>query len=106
MPRTHAEMHGQVALVTGATAGLGLHVAAALARQGGRVLVAGRSNERGREAVARMKARPGGGSVELLAADASVIAENVRLAGEVARSTDHLDVLAERVIAQRPRGER
>jgi NAD(P)-dependent dehydrogenase (short-subunit alcohol dehydrogenase family) len=50
---------GQVAIVTGGSAGLGLAIAGALARAGSTVLVAGRSAERCRQAAARLTAATG-----------------------------------------------
>ena len=50
---------GQVAIVTGGSAGLGLAIAGALARAGSTVLVAGRSAERCRQAAARLAAATG-----------------------------------------------
>ncbi len=50
---------GQVAIVTGGSAGLGLAIAGALARAGSTVLVAGRSAERCRRAAARLMAATG-----------------------------------------------
>ena len=50
---------GQVAIVTGGSAGLGLAIAGALARAGSTVLLAGRSAERCRQAAARLTAVTG-----------------------------------------------
>ena len=69
-------------LVTGATGGIGFHIAAALAGLGWRVLVTGRDPARGEQAVAALRAR-GAASVELLLADHVLVRENVRLAEEV-----------------------
>ena len=50
---------GQVAVVTGGSAGLGLAIAGALARAGSTVVLAGRSAERCRQAAARLTAQTG-----------------------------------------------
>jgi NAD(P)-dependent dehydrogenase (short-subunit alcohol dehydrogenase family) len=50
---------GQVAVVTGGSAGLGFAMAGALARAGSTVVLAGRSAERCRQAAARLTAETG-----------------------------------------------
>ena len=50
---------GQVAVITGGSAGLGLAIADALARAGSTVVLAGRSAERCRQAAARLTAQTG-----------------------------------------------
>ncbi|MFB7473831.1 oxidoreductase [Kitasatospora sp. NPDC056184] len=51
-----ADQHGRVFVVTGASSGLGLATARALAERGGRVVLAVRDEERGRSAAARIAA--------------------------------------------------
>jgi NAD(P)-dependent dehydrogenase (short-subunit alcohol dehydrogenase family) len=53
------ELTGQRALVTGGTSGIGRATAEALAREGARVLISGRTEARGAEVVAAIEA--GGG---------------------------------------------
>ena len=60
------QLTGKLALVTGSTAGIGLAIAQALAREGARVIVNGRTEARVAEA-----ARTIDGAVETLAADLS-----------------------------------
>ncbi len=55
-----SDLAGRTYLVTGANAGIGLATALELARRGGRVHVACRSAERGRDAVAQLDAAAGG----------------------------------------------
>jgi NAD(P)-dependent dehydrogenase (short-subunit alcohol dehydrogenase family) len=97
-------MQVKTVLITGATAGIGFHTALALASRGARVLVTGRDESRGREAIGELRRRAGHDRVELLLADASSIQETRALAIEVSRRTGRLDVLINnvgRVFAER-----
>ena len=61
------DLKGQRALVTGGTSGIGRATAEVLAREGARVLISGRSETRGAEVVAAIKA--GGGEAEFVRAN-------------------------------------
>jgi NAD(P)-dependent dehydrogenase (short-subunit alcohol dehydrogenase family) len=61
------DLKGQRALVTGGTSGIGRATAHALAREGARVLISGRSEARGAEVIAAIKAA--GGEAEFVRAD-------------------------------------
>jgi NAD(P)-dependent dehydrogenase (short-subunit alcohol dehydrogenase family) len=86
-------MQGQVCLVTGATAGIGLVTARELARKGAHVFLVGRSRERCSRAAEAIRAAAGTPSVEWLVADLSSQADVRRLAEEVRSRTPRLDVL-------------
>ncbi len=73
---------GQTALVTGATAGIGLAAAAALAGLGARVLAVGRSAERAAQARARILSAVPGAKVDFLLADLASQRQVRGLAGE------------------------
>jgi NAD(P)-dependent dehydrogenase (short-subunit alcohol dehydrogenase family) len=64
-------LEGEIAVVTGSTAGIGRAIAVEFAAQGARVLVTGRDPERGAAvaAAARKAGEPAGGDAEFLAAD-------------------------------------
>jgi NAD(P)-dependent dehydrogenase (short-subunit alcohol dehydrogenase family) len=86
-------MHGKVCMVTGATSGVGLVTAQALARQGATLLVVGRNPERGAATVSRIQQETGNSAVESIIADLSAQAQVRRLASEVQRRFARLDVL-------------
>src|SRR5436305_10267815 len=93
MPTPTATMHAKVCLVTGATAGIGLVTARGLARLGATVVLVGRRQERGEEAVLAIRRDTGNDSVEFLRADLSSQAEIRRLASEFLERHNRLHVL-------------
>ena len=92
VPMTESQSQ-RVAVVTGASSGIGLYTAIGLARAGMRVVMAGR--DRGRtEAARRLVAeRSGSDRVEVALADFSRLGDVRRLADEILAAHDRLDVL-------------
>jgi NAD(P)-dependent dehydrogenase (short-subunit alcohol dehydrogenase family) len=90
---TTSSMQGKRVLVTGATSGIGLVTARELARQGAEVLVVSRNAARCAQTVASIQQQTGNDRVSFLAADLSSQREVRRLAEEVKRRYDRLDVL-------------
>jgi NAD(P)-dependent dehydrogenase (short-subunit alcohol dehydrogenase family) len=86
-------VEGRVAVVTGASSGIGLETAKALATAGWRVIGVGRDPERSAAALAEIRATATGGEVDMLRADLSLMADTVRLAKDIAARTDRIDVL-------------
>jgi NAD(P)-dependent dehydrogenase (short-subunit alcohol dehydrogenase family) len=93
----------QVAVVTGASSGIGLYTALGLARAGMRVIMAGR--DRGRTDAARrlVTERSGSDRVEVALADFSRLADVRRLAKEILAAHDRLDVLVDNAGLVSPR---
>jgi len=81
------ELSGQRALVTGGTSGIGRATAVALAREGARVLISGRNETRGTEAVAAIEAD--GGEAKFVRTDLES-PEEVRALAERAADADIL----------------
>lgn len=89
-----AETRARVAVVTGASSGIGLEAAKALAAAGWRVIAMGRDPARSAAAQAEIRAAARGESrVEMLLGDLALVAEAARLAREVAARTDRVDAL-------------
>jgi NAD(P)-dependent dehydrogenase (short-subunit alcohol dehydrogenase family) len=86
-----------VALVTGATAGIGFHTARGLARAGARVFITGRDPQRGQEAVAELRRGAGRAAVEFIVVDHSRVRGNIELADAIAARTDRVHVLVNNV---------
>ncbi len=86
-------LHGKVVLLTGCTGAMGQELTLALAQMGATVLAVSRTRERGAELIRQIQARTGNPHVSLCVADlASQIAVR-RLAQDVARQYQQLDVL-------------
>ncbi|MCF4123129.1 SDR family NAD(P)-dependent oxidoreductase [Antribacter sp. KLBMP9083] len=86
-------MDGRVALVTGATGGIGGAVATALAREGATVVVVGRSKARAEDAMRDIRAVVPAAMLEPLVCDLSVQASIRSAAREFLSRHDKLDVL-------------
>ncbi len=83
----------RVAVVTGASSGIGKETAKALAAQGWRVIGIGRDPDRSAAAEREIRAASSGGEVDMLQADLALLADAARAAREVAARTDRIDVL-------------
>ena len=83
-----------VALVTGATAGIGLHTGVGLARAGMRVILAGRDPARTEAARRLVAERSGSQAVETALADFASLAAVRRLADSVISRHDRLEAHA------------
>jgi retinol dehydrogenase 12 len=86
-------MQGKVCVVTGATSGIGLVTAQALAQQGATLVVVARDPKRGAATVSRIQQEAGHSAVEMMLADLSVQAQVRRLASAIHQRFTRLDVL-------------
>lgn len=86
-------MKNKTVLITGASAGIGLHSAIGLAKLGAQVVMVGRDERRTAEAVALVKSQTGNPSVSYLLADLSSLKEVRRVANEFKSQYQKLDVL-------------
>jgi NAD(P)-dependent dehydrogenase (short-subunit alcohol dehydrogenase family) len=85
--------NNKVAVVTGASSGIGKETAKALAAQGWRVIGIGRDKERCAAAEREIRAASSGGEVTMIQADLALLADAARVARDVAARTDRIDVL-------------
>lgn len=83
----------RVAVVTGASSGIGKQLATALVAQGWRVIGTGRDEARMAQAAEEIAAA-GDGSIEMLGADLSLMSGARQLVQDIAARTDRIDVLA------------
>lgn len=88
-----AAMDGKICLVTGATSGIGLVTAHALAQQGATLIVVGRNPARSKATVDQIIQASGNLRVEMYLADLSSQAQIKQLADSVTSRFGHLDVL-------------
>ncbi len=83
----------RIAVVTGASSGIGKVTATALAAQGWHVIATGRDAGRTAAAEAEIRDASVGGRVDMIRGDLSLMADARRLADEIAALTDKVDVL-------------
>ena len=88
-------MNGKTVLITGASAGVGLHSAIGLAKLGAEVVMVGRDDVRTAQAAALVKSQTGNQSISYLIADLSSLKDVRKLAGEFKDKYKKLDVSAQ-----------
>jgi NAD(P)-dependent dehydrogenase (short-subunit alcohol dehydrogenase family) len=87
------DLSATVAVVTGASVGLGLETARALAAAGARVIMANRDPVASAAAIADIRTTAADARVEVVALDLGSLADVRRAAAEVLERTDRLDIL-------------
>ena len=83
-------LKGKVAVITGSTAGIGKTGAIAFAREGARVVVSGRSRQRGEEVVGMIREQ--GNEASFVPADMLVVADIGRLIKKAVSTYGRLDI--------------
>jgi len=86
-------MDGKIVMVTGATDGIGLVTARALAEKGARILLVGRNEQKGARALHTIRQAVPGAELAFHQADLSSMSEIRRLAGVLTETETRLDVL-------------
>lgn len=87
------DQSGKLALITGATGGLGYETALALARAGADVVLTGRNADKGAAALARIRSEVPRAKVSYESLDLSALANVAAFAERFAAQHDHLDIL-------------
>lgn len=92
-PPRPPDLRGRTMMVTGATSGIGLETAVALARGGARVLLTARDPDRGEAARRRVRREAPRAAVEVVELDLASLASVRACTRDVGTRLDHLDVL-------------
>lgn len=87
------DLHGKVAIVTGANSGLGWETAAALAERGAHVVMACRDGDKAAEATARIRRRHCAAALEHIPLDLSDLSSVAAFADAFRRGHQRLDLL-------------
>jgi NAD(P)-dependent dehydrogenase (short-subunit alcohol dehydrogenase family) len=87
------DLSGRIALVTGSTSGLGLEASRMLAGAGARVLMTGRSAEKGETALSKIAGTQPRGTISFHRMDLASLDDVVAGATAIAGELDHLDIL-------------
>ena len=86
-------MKNKLALITGATAGIGKETALGIAKTGAKVVLIGRSKAKCEEVAEEIKRAANNENIEFLVADLFSLAEIRRVADEFKSKYDHLEIL-------------
>ncbi|TDC52748.1 SDR family NAD(P)-dependent oxidoreductase [Jiangella ureilytica] len=87
------DLSGRLALVTGASDGIGFHIAARLARAGAEVVMPVRNRAKGQAAAQRIRERTPAAELDVRTLDLSSLASVSGLAGELLREGRPIDIL-------------
>ena len=87
------EMQGKTVVISGASSGIGLVAAEALARMGARMVMVARDRTRGEAGLAKVRQAGPGAAHAIHYADLSKISEMKRVSAEIAAAEARVDVL-------------
>lgn len=87
------EISGKTAIVTGGTDGIGAATALELKRRGARVLIIGRSQEKGERVVAEAARSGGAGSLQFIQADLSLMSTVSTVVEQLQHALTRVDIL-------------
>ncbi len=90
---TNTTMQGKTCVITGATSGIGLAAAEALAQMGAELVLVGRNREKGEATLKHLREIAPDTEVHMHYADLSLLADVRRVAQEILASTPRIDVL-------------
>lgn len=93
MKESNKTMTDKIILITGSTSGIGKQTAISLAKLGATVIVTGRNQKRGEEAIKEIKEISKNEKIYLILSDISTIAGIKKLVIEFKSKYNHLDVL-------------
>jgi len=88
-----SDLKNKVCLVTGATGGIGLLTAQALASMGGTVVVVSRSAQKCADTVSQLKLTTANANIDYITGDLSVMSQVKQVADQFMQRYDRLDVL-------------
>lgn len=87
------DLTGNLAIVTGATAGLGIETARVLALRGAEVLLLGRNQKKGQEIVEALKIETGNTQVSMMSVDLNSLQSVRNFSSEIVKSGHSVDLL-------------
>ena len=99
-------MAGKTVVITGASSGIGLETARALAGQGARIVMVVRSKQRGEAAIASIRGSVPEATLELVLADLYSMAEVRQAGAELRQKLDRVDVLEIKTPSRRARDDK